>query len=414
VRILYIDHYAGSIELGMEYRPWYLAREWVAMGHEVTIVGASHSHLRRKQPLVSADTTREDVSGVQFLWLKTPAYHGNGLGRIGNMTAFIRQLYRQKRPLVGWKPDIVIASSTYTWDIYPARSIACAAQAKLIYEVHDLWPMSPMELGPMPRWHPFIIALQHGEDYACRHADIVVSILPHADRHLLTRGLRPARYFHVPNGVDLDEWSAVATTEGLAPVRHAQDLRRRGGFALGYVGGHGPSNALDSLLDVADRLRNTRVEFLLIGDGSLKAQLRESAAARNLSNVHFFDPVPKVDVPQLLRSCDALYFGMKPSPLYRFGICPNKLFDYMMSGRPIVQAHTASNDIVAEAGCGVTADPRDAGAIAEAIRTLETMPPESRDRMGAQGVAYVRNAHDYRTLASRFADIVDHPLTEAR
>ena len=171
MNILLINHYAGSPRDGMEYRPYYLAREWVRLGHRVLVVAASHAHVRAQQPLLAGRSRRnETIDGVEYSWLKTPPYSGNGVGRIRNMLAFLHGLYRQGRQLAqSFKPDLVIASSTYPMDIWPAQ---------LVFEVHDLWPLSPMELGGLSRWHPFIMVVQAAEDYAYRRADVVVSMLP--------------------------------------------------------------------------------------------------------------------------------------------------------------------------------------------------------------------------------------------
>jgi len=125
VNILLINHYAGSRQHGMEYRPFYLSREWQRMGHRVQIVAASWSHLRRQSPQLNGSATEADVEGVPFLWLKTPKYNGNGTRRVFNMLWFVGQLYRNaNRFSNGSKPDVVIASSTYPADNLPTRFIA--------------------------------------------------------------------------------------------------------------------------------------------------------------------------------------------------------------------------------------------------------------------------------------------------
>ena len=181
MNILLINHYAGSPWHGMEYRPYYLAREWVRAGHRVQIVAASQSHVRSRQPQVSESTTAgpldELIDGIAYRWWPTPAYTGNGVGRVHNIWRFLRQVWGDARRLVdAFKPDVVIASSTYPMDIWVARRIARMARARLVYEVHDLWPASPIELAGMSRWHPFILLCQKAENVACRDADAVVSI----------------------------------------------------------------------------------------------------------------------------------------------------------------------------------------------------------------------------------------------
>src|SRR5579875_2060805 len=100
MNILLINHYAGSQYHGMEYRPYYLAKEWVKLGHKVTIIAASYSHLRSKQPQNIINYEVEFIDGIQYIWLKTPSYIGNGLGRIMNMANFISKLYRYKTKIL--------------------------------------------------------------------------------------------------------------------------------------------------------------------------------------------------------------------------------------------------------------------------------------------------------------------------
>jgi glycosyltransferase involved in cell wall biosynthesis len=261
----------------------------------------------------------------------------------------------------------------------------------------------------MSRWHPFIMSLQWGENYACRHADIVVSMLPLADRHLREHGMRPEKFHYIPNGIELSEWNINA---GRLPPPHRNlyaRRRRQGRFIIGYAGSHGLANALDTLLDAARLLAEQPVDFFLVGQGPDKARLQEKARQLNLRNVHFLDPVPKASIPDLLQRMDGLFIGWKRQALYRFGISPNKLMDYMAAGKPIISAVSAGNDSVREAGCGFSVAAEDIDAIVDAIVRLMNLPADERKRMGAAGKAYVRTRHDYAVLAQKFLGLMATP-----
>ncbi|HEX7982755.1 MAG TPA: glycosyltransferase family 4 protein, partial [Duganella sp.] len=372
MNILLINHYAGSVRHGMEYRPYYLARAWVRAGHRVRIVAASSSHLRAAAPALDGRRVADEIiDGIEYRWHAAPAYRGNGLGRAANMAAFIGALYRGAAALArDFRPDLVIASSTYPADIWPARRIAALAGARLAFEVHDLWPLSPMELGGMPAWHPFIALMQAAEDYAYRHADTVISILPHAGAHMAARGMAPHKLHVVPNGVDPDEWDRAPVPLPAPAAALLDALRDEGRTVVGYAGSHGLANALDTLLDAAALLRGRPLAFVLAGAGPDKKALQRKAAAAGLCHVHFLDPLAKRHMPALLRRFDLAYLGWRRQPLYRFGISPNKLGDYMMAARPIIHAVEAANDPVAEAGCGVSVAPAAPAALAAAIARL--------------------------------------------
>ena len=144
VNILYIDHYAGSNLHGMEFRPFLMAKRWVKAGHKVTIAASSYSHLRGQNPdLAGHKYMEETIDGVRFFWIRGNVYSGNGFDRVRNILSFVRGLKRYQEALVGEnRPDAVIASSTYPLDIYPAAHMAKKYGARLIFEVHDLWPLA--------------------------------------------------------------------------------------------------------------------------------------------------------------------------------------------------------------------------------------------------------------------------------
>ena len=403
MRILLINHYAGSPRHGMEYRPFYLAREWTRLGHTVTIVGASQSHVRATQPSGSAEV----IDGVQYRWLDTPAYRGNGVGRTWNIAVFCLRLAAGARALASeLRPDVVIASSTYPFDIWPAARIARLAGAKLVHEVHDLWPLSPIELGGMSRRHPFIVACQAAEDYACRNADVVVSMLPRVHDHLASRGLDLRRLRIVPNGVLPEEWDGARAPLPAAVQGWIDDAHRAGRHVVVYAGAHGLANALDTLLDAAKHLAAEPFSFLLVGNGTERERLLQRVAAEGLAHVMLAPPVPKAQVPTLLAAADIAYVGLQRVPIFRFGIAPNKLMDYMMAGCVILNAIEAGNDPVAESGCGLTVEAESPGAIADGLRRLAAVPPAERAEMGRRGRAHVLAHHTWPVLAQRFVEAV--------
>jgi glycosyltransferase involved in cell wall biosynthesis len=403
VNILLINHYAGSPRHGMEYRPYHLAREWVRSGHAVQIVAASFSHVRSVQP----GTGDERIDGIAYRWLATPRYRGNGAGRVLNMAVFLVRLAFQARHWARtFRPDVVIASSTYPMDIWVARRIARMARAKLVFEVHDLWPASPIELSGMSPRHPFIRLCQKAEDDACRDADVVISMLPKVAVHLQAHGLDVRKLHIVPNGIAPEDWAHAPAALASEIAQHLAAHKAAGRRIVTYAGSHGAPNALDVLLDAARALQSEPWCFVLVGDGHEKARLARRVAAEALTNVRLFDPVPKAQIPALLAAADIAYIGWKRQPLYRFGIAPNKLMDYMMAGVPVLHSVEAGNDPVAEAGCGLTVAPESGAAVVAGLCRLAALSPAERGAMGERGRAFVLAHHSYPVLAQRFIEAV--------
>jgi glycosyltransferase involved in cell wall biosynthesis len=374
----------------------------VRAGHAVQIVAADHSHVRTVQP--PAGDSVED--GIAYRFYATPAYRGNGLGRVHNIAMFLHHLFHDTKRLVReFRPEVVIASSTYPMDIWVARRIALQAGAKLVYEVHDLWPLSPIELSGMSPRHPFALLCQAAENAAYRDADVVVSMLPKVHGHMAAHGLDLKKLHIVANGITLDEWGGdpPPLRDDVAAALAAAAAQ---GTVVGYAGSMGAPNALDTLLDAAALLRDERLRFVLVGSGHEQARLAQRVADEGLTNVSLLPPIPKAQVPAFLARVHIAYIGWQRVPIYRFGIAPNKLMDYMMAGCVVLHSVDAGNDPVAEAGCGLTVPPQDAAAVADGLRRLAAVPADERRVMGERGRAFVLANHTYPVLARRFLDAV--------
>jgi glycosyltransferase involved in cell wall biosynthesis len=406
MNILLINHYAGSPAHGMEFRPYFMAREWVRMGHRVEIVACSYSHVRARQPQVGPQAEQVDViDDITYRWLRGNAYRGNGVGRLLNIATFLARLWvRAGRMVREFQPDLVIASSTYPMDTWVARHIARRARCRWIYEVHDLWPLSLIELSGMSPWHPFALLCAWAERRAYRRADAVVSMLPKVHAHMAARGLDLQRLRIVPNGVALQAWEDPPQALREDIQQTLQVARGKGHRVIGYAGSMGLPNALDTLLDAAALMRDEPITFVLVGDGHEKDRLQRRVREEQLANIHFLAPIPKAQIPSLLQAVDVAYIGWQRVPLYRFGIAPNKLMDYMMAGCPVLHSVEAGNDPVAESGCGLTVPPEDPQAVMAGLLHLLNLTEAQRKTMGDAGRAFVRAHHAYDVLARKFLD----------
>lgn len=406
MNILYINHYAGSPEMGMEFRPYYLAREWIKMGHNVTIVAADFSHLRVKNPDVSNDFKLQKIDDIQYLWIKTGRYKGNGFARAVTMAQFVFKLYLKSKWIVSkFSPDVVICSSTYPIDTFVGQKICKVStkDVKLIHEVHDLWPSTLTEVGGMSKCNPFVLIMQMGENSAYRHSDKVVSLAPLALPYMLKHGLRKEKFVHIPNGVAEDEWQNVKDIP-LEVKTQILELKKKNLFIVGYVGGHSISNSLDDIIDTADRMRDQKVHFILVGDGIEKNRLVNRATKMKLNNIDFIPPIEKKMIPSLLGYFDCGFISALPSPLYRFGTCMNKIFDYMAAGLPIICAITTPQSQVSEAKCGICLDSGDIDGIVESITQLSKMNGDEINAFSRRGKEAVKNFYTYDKLAKQFLD----------
>ena len=383
-----INQYAGSSNHGMTFRSYFLAKEFIKR-HRVTIFSASFSHVMSNPPSVSKTYTEENINGVEYLWLKVPVYkQSKSLSRLISMFIFLYRLFflNVKKHDT---PDVIIVSSTSPLPIWKAYFWAKRFNAKLIFEVRDIWPLSIMELGGFKKTNPFVVLLQITENFAYKVSDYVVSVLPKAFEHMKHHGLDLPRFKYIPNGIEIK--TMIKTDEVNKDV-----------FKIGYAGTLGIANALKYLIHAAHLIKESNIEIHLLGNGPEKETLMEMVKDKNISNVYFHDAVPKNKVGIFLSKMDALFIGWHFSKIYRFGISANKLFDYLASAKPIIHSVDAGNDPVLEAKAGISVKPENPKEIADAILKLYKMPESKRNDLGQNGRVYVEKYHSYEQLAKQY------------
>lgn len=398
MNIWFIHHYAVSPGTPGGTRHFSTARWLVGQGHTVRLVAAGfHYSLQQEtQDFGAASRRREVIDGVTFDWVKTRPYRGNTVGRILNLLSYAREALRT-RPLPGEPPpDVVLGSSPQPFAALAGRIVARRYGARFIYEVRDLWPQTLVELGRTSAWNPVILVFGWIQRHCLRHADQIVTLLPGSTEYLVGQGAQPERITWVPNGVDLMMAGAVRP-----PVPHE-------GFVVLYAGAVGMANGLRVLLDAALLLqsRAPQVRLEIMGEGAERDNLEARARELGLENVRFRPSVPKDQVHDALAEADAFLMILTDSPVFRHGISPNKLFDYLAAGRPVVFAVNTPVNPVAAAGAGVTADPASATSLAEAVEQLAALPVSEREAMGRRGRRYVEEHHDVAVLAERFGRVL--------
>ena len=397
-----INEYAGTPYHGMTFRHYYLAKELVKLGYKVTIFTSSFSHYKLKQHLEVKNTfTKENIDGIDFIWIRMPDYKApKSLGRIRNWFLFaLKLIFIPFLKLE--KPDSILVSSLPLHPIVSGKYLSNKYKAKLIFEVRDIWPLSAIELGGYSPKNPFIKHLQWLEDFAYKKADAVVTVLANAYEHMKTRGLEESKFNYIPNGVSIDEMNQIEELDEKTIKQIPKDK-----FIVGYAGTFGIANALDSFVEAAKISKNDEnIAFVLVGDGKEKEKLLK--LSKDCSNIYFVDAVKKNQVQSVLKYFDVCYIGLKKDPLFKYGVSPNKLFDYMYSGKPILYA-IDSGDFkpISDIKAGFNIDSENPQAILEGVLKLYYMPKEEREEMGDNAKKYVIENHDYKYLAEKLIKVI--------
>lgn len=408
--IWYCHPYAGGPTFGNSPRAYQLAVCWKRAQRNVTVICASWHHLMGNQHGFSGTNVFSDI---RYAFVPVRRYRGNGFSRLGNMFDYCLGLARNAEDYAKQfgKPDVIVVSSPHPYAVLVCHRLARRWQARLVFEVRDLWPLSLTEIAGLPDWHPLALFTGWVERFAYRHVDACVSLLPRAEEHMRKRGLPIGHFNYIPNGVVLDSKpSSSESTEISNVLEFVQTLRERGCFVVVYPGAMGPPNNLEPLIEAAGQLAISdpdRVHFVLIGQGVDVVKLRQRVKTLGLSNVHFFDQVRRGTALSVMRLASAGYVSVRRSSIYRFGISFNKLFEYMKQELPVVFAADVPDNPIGLSGCGVVTSPDEPNVIAESIRELSTLSITRLREMGGLGKKYVLQFHDYELLAKKYLDIFD-------
>jgi glycosyltransferase involved in cell wall biosynthesis len=357
-------------------RHYEMARWLVHRGHRVTILASPYSYqtgdrvTERDREELEPELTvvRCRVWGSvnrSFFW-RTVGFFSFGASSLFQGLAL---------PAV----DLVWGTSPPLPQVLTAWIVARLKRAKFLFEVRDLWPAFAVQLGILS--HPILIRLALWlEAFLYRRADRLVVNSPGFHAHLVSRGADERKIVLVRNGVDPSMFDPAADGE---EIRRKLGLEKK--FVAVYAGAHGFSNDLGVLLAAAELLKpDDRIRFLLVGDGKEKPALTLRATERALDNVLFLPPVAKQDMADVLAAADCGIAILKPIPLYGTTY-PNKVFDYMAAGRPVILAiDGVIRKVVEDARAGLAVPPGDARALAEAVRTLAGDRKAAR-AMGARG-----------------------------
>lgn len=401
--VWFVNHSSHTPDTGTWTRHYHLGRHLVDHGIRTRVVTASVDRHGVRQTLEPGEDVRHvEHDGFYFSYLRTPEYTGHGPGRIRNMLAFAWRTIG-RAPHDGLEaPDVVVGCTVHPFAAWAGQRLAARYGVPFFFEVRDLWPETLIQFGLTGRRSPFALALGLLERHLYRRADRIVSTLPNIGLYLRRKGMDDAKVRWITNGIDFS---------ALPPY---QPPPRRDGFRVLYVGSLAYSYGLETLVDAMVHLRDVEgvtggIELHLLGDGELRPELERRVREHGLDSVEFLGRVTRDEVPAIAEQADAFVIVVRDLPeLYCYGISMNKLTEYLAIGRPIViSVGERVNNMVEEAGAGLTVEPENAPQLARAFATLAAMDPEDRRTMGERGREFAREHLDYARLAEKYARVVD-------
>lgn len=375
MKLLIVNHYAVAPGYPGGTRHSDLAREWAKLGHDVRIVSSAVNHFAKDV----RNPSRENLGcGSEIVALSCPRYRGNTIGRALNMAVFAAQILIRPRIVRGF--DIYIGSSPHPFAALATAIVARINRAEFIFEIRDLWPQTLIDLDGLSQGAFLTSLLYRLERWLVKRAACVIYVPPGVPDYLAEKGLKPRSSRHIPNVPHGREDSAQNDVAvGSLYQRVADD----GQVVFCYTGSLGPANALESVIRAfADKRTPTKAVLIVVGGGPEEAALRE-LAKRLRCRVTFTGQTSRSGALATLGVCDVALFHLRDADVFRYGLSPNKLMDYLQAGKPILYAGPDVPNPIAGADCTVRATPCDAADIARAVREIVELTPENRRLLGA-------------------------------
>lgn len=404
MNIWLINHYAVPPKYYPLARQTCFAKHLMAMGHDVTIFAASTVHNSDKNLITDGKRWREEtVDGVHYVYIKCIDYQNNGLKRVYNMCEFAWKLPGVCKKFK--KPDAIVSTSMPPMSCAVGVHLAKKYGCKGVAEIADLWPESIVAYDIAGKNNPAVVLLRILEKWIYKKADAVVFTMENAYQYIKDQNwqnqIPESKVFYVNNGVDLSLFNSNKQNF----VTQDSDLDNNDTFKVVYTGSIRKVNNLGLLLDAAKKITNPKVRFLIWGDGDELPALKQRVIDEKIENVVFKGRVNKSFVPSIVSRADLNIAHNTPSPLFRYGISFNKLFDYLAAGKPILSDFPCGHNpsVVLNAGTEVT-EPTDQN-IADAIMEFVDMAPEQYRRYGDNAMAAAQE-YSFEALTKKLMSVI--------
>ena len=405
--LLIINQYASTPKYssGAGERFYYLAPYFNAAGYKVSVVSGSYNHLFIRSPKTDQLFTEEEIPGGIFYWLRLKNYRGeNFIGRLYSWFEFLYKLFFFK---LEEPPHIVIVSSMSLFPIIYGYYLKMRYSSKLILEVRDIWPLTPMELGGYSKNHPFIALMRQIEKFAYKKSDTLVSVLPGFGNHVKEVIKIYKEVTWIPNGIS-------ATLQKEQDTSGELNLLDSAYFNVVYTGAIGIANALEYLIEAAGILNaHPHIRISIIGEGPEKNALEAKVKSNSLTNIRFLPKIEKNLVVHILNQSDVCLISWRNKRIYTFGVSANKYNDYMLARKPILSASAILSDPVVVANCGLQVEPENAEAMAKGILQLYHKSDIERDKLGENGKQYVLKHKTYEVLSLKYLTLFDQLINKS-
>lgn len=400
MKVIYFAEHFSIPKLGGGVRPYQMAKRLVQKGHQVTMVcGGDHDSLGL--PATNKNNIYRGVmDGIDIVQISMPYSNNDSISK--RAITFLKFAWKAIGFAMKEDYDLLFATSTPLTDGLPGIAAKWFRKKKFVFEVRDLWPELPRALGMK---NPFFLwGMSVLEKRSYHAADACIGLSPGICEGIKRRSQKGKKIAMIPNGCDLDLFSPSNETPNVIPGVKPTDI------VAVFTGAHGIANGLDAVLDMATVLKargREDVKLVFVGEGKMKRHLVERAEREQLDNCIFLGYMPKKELNEVMKCADIGLMVLANVPAFYYGTSPNKFFDYIASGLPVVNNYPGwLADMINENKCGIAIEPEKPELFADAVVKLAERP-DLRVEFGKNGRALAEREFARDILGAKFVDFLE-------
>lgn len=409
MRIWIIDHYAQPAKYKPLIRQTLFAKNLIRNGHYIRIFCASTVHNTKIDLINDSELYVEEIiDNISYTYIKACKYERNNIKRILNMYEFAMRL---PKVCEVWakkegKPDCVLSCSMTLQACKAGIQIARKYHAKAIAQITDLWPESLVAYQKVSERNPFVLYFRKIEKWIYKNADRIIFSMEGAYDYIIEQGwdkeIPRSKVCYINNGIDFVQFMKNKEKYRIED----SDLYNKNIFKIVYVGSIRKVNNLSTILDAAKLIKEKNIKFLIWGGGDHLEELKKRVDRENICNVVFKGRVDKKFIPSITSCADVnLVHGME-SPIFRFGVSANKIFDSLAAGKPILTTYHCKYNPALQCGASIEANNNTAEGIAEAVEKLYRMDEGERNKFSIYAYEGAKK-YDFALLSERLINTIE-------
>lgn len=392
MNILYIHQYFVTPQEPGGTRSYWLAQELIKNGHKVTMLTSSTKF--------SEDIKVVNIDGIEVVYIKEDYDQNMSVSR--RLKAFLKFMY--KSSVVGMKQkdiDLVIATSTPLTIGIPALILKWFKKKPFVFEVRDLWPEVPIQMGAIKN-SLTIKTTRLLEKTIYKNASRVIALSPGMQEGVV-KYIPKEKTSMIPNMAKMDEFWPRGKNEQLMEKLGL----KKDSFKIVHFGSLGLANGAHSIIESAKLLKDREdIEFLFVGGGSTEKDLIDEVEENNLKNVKFLGKFPMTDVSEIVNFSDVSMISFLDLPIL-YTNSPNKLFDSLSAGKPIIVNSAGwTKDIAEKYHCGYYVNPNHPEELVQKVLHLKENP-ELVKSMGQNARKLAETVYDKSILCKKFVEVIE-------